>query len=281
MPLWHQSANLRNLYEKPTGESYIYTLFNIFPVTRVRPSAKVIKTPKTFCHLGKKLYLCSIVNTYPDIMANKKQIHRQEKSLPKETLVESIGGERHGAVAGNASAKNLNSSGSERLNHSALTHSYSAAKLQQNTETAKKKAQKLANNGYIIKSSASETDIVRNLSKALGIRKSDSSMSYYSYFRVDQTNIKFRLSTHPANGDRMSNDKMDMGISVLVYKNGLHSSDGTIPWKEFRYELKTTTATEIIRSIVDGLSSLLAGKGFVDHLGISVETDYNFFGSQP
>ena len=48
---------------------------------------------------------------------------------------------------------------------------------------------------------------------------------------------KFRISTHPANGDRMSNDKMDMGISVLVYKNGVHSSDGTIPWKEFKYVL--------------------------------------------
>ncbi len=89
---------------------------------------KVIKIPKTFCCFGKTSYLCHIVNTYPNIMANKKQIRRQEKSLPKETLVESIGGERHGAVASNASAKNLNSSGSERLNHSALTHSYSVEK---------------------------------------------------------------------------------------------------------------------------------------------------------
>ena len=50
-----------------------------------------------------------------------------------------------------------------------------------------------------------------------------------SGIHVDETNIKFRLSTHPANGDRMSNDEMDLGISVLVYKNGSHSSDGTIP----------------------------------------------------
>ena len=135
-------------------------------------------------------------------------------------------------VAGNASAKNLNRNGSERLNRFALTQSYSAAKLQHNTETTKKKVQNLINNDYIIKSMASEVDIVRNLSKALSIRKSDSSMSYYSYFRVDETNIKFRLSSHPANGDRMSNDEMDLGISVLVYKNGSHSSDGTIPWKE-------------------------------------------------
>ena len=210
-------------------------------------------------------------------MGNKNQSNGKNKSLPKETFRKAIDGEGHGAVAGNASAKNLNRNGSERLNRFALTQSYSAAKLQQNTETTKKKVQNLINNGYIIKSMASEVDIVRNLSKALSIRKSDSSMSYYSYFRVDETNIKFRLSTHPANGDRMSNDEMDLGISVLVYKNGSHSSDGTIPWKEFTYDIKSSSTENIVRSIVDGLASLLDGKGFVDNLGIAEEKDYNFF----
>ena len=212
-------------------------------------------------------------------MRNKTKGNGKNKSLLKEeTFRKAIDGEGHGAVAGNASAKNLNRNGSERLNRFALTQSYSAAKLQQNTETTKKKVQKLINNGYIIKSMASEVDIVRNLSKALSIRKSDSSMSYYSYFRVDEMNIKFRLSTHPANGDRMSNDEMDLGISVLVYKNGSHSSDGTIPWKEFTYDIKSSTTANIVRSIVDGLASLLDGKGFIDNLGIAEEKEYNFFG---
>ena len=210
-------------------------------------------------------------------MGNKKQSMGKNKSLLKETFKKAIDGEGHGAVAGNASAKNLNRNGSERLNRFALTHLYSAAKLQQNTETTKKKVQNLINNGYIIKSAASEVDIVRNLSKALSIRKSDSSMSYYSYFRVEEMNIKFRLSTHPANGDRMSNDEMDLGISVLVYKNGSHSSDGTIPWKEFTYDIKTSTSENIVKSIVDGLDSLLCGNGFIDNLGIAEEKDYNFF----
>ena len=210
-------------------------------------------------------------------MGNKNQSKGNNKSLLKETFRKAIGGEGHGAVAGNASAKNLNRNGSERLNRFALTQSYSAAKLQQNTETTKKKVQNLINNGYIIKSMASEVDIVRNLSKALSIRKSDSSMSYYSYFRVDEMNIKFRLSTHPANGDRMSNDEMDLGISVLVYKNGSHSSDGTIPWKEFTYDIKSSSTENIVRSIVDGLASLLDGNGFVDNLGIAEEKEYNFF----
>ena len=212
-------------------------------------------------------------------MGNKNQSNGKNKSLPEETFRKAINGEGHGAVAGNASAKNLNRNGSERLNRFALTQSYSAAKLQQNTETTKKKVQNLINNGYVIKSMASEVDIVRNLSKALSIRKSDSSMSYYSYFRVDEMNIKFRLSTHPANGDRMSNDEMDLGISVLVYKNGSHSSDGTIPWKEFTYDIKSSPTENIVRSIVDGLASLLDGKGFVDNFGIAEEKEYNFFGS--
>lgn len=214
-------------------------------------------------------------------MKHNKQKHGKRKSLPrnskKETSMKSINGEGHGAVAGNASAKNLNQSGSERLNRFALTHSNSAAKLQQNTETTKKKVQNLINNGYTIKSSATEVDIVRNLSKALSIRKSDSSMSYYAYFEVNSLNIKFRISTHPANGDRMSNDNMDMGISVLVYKNGAHSSDGTIPWKEFKYILASNNDKDIVKSIVDGLASLLNGYGYIDSLGIAETTEYNFF----
>jgi len=102
-------------------------------------------------------------------MEDKNQAKGKKKSLPKETLVKTINGEGHGAVAGNASAKNLNRNGSERLNRFALTHTYSAAKLQQNTETTKRKVKNLINNGYLIKSSASEVDIVRNLSKALSI----------------------------------------------------------------------------------------------------------------
>ena len=208
---------------------------------------------------------------------DSKQEKGKRKSLPQEACIKTINGERHGAVAGNASAKNLNQSGSERLNRFALTHSDSAAKLKQKTETTKKKVQNLINNGYFIKSSATEVDIVRNLSKALSIRKSDSSMSYYAYFDVNDLHIKFRLSTHPANGDRMSNDLMDMGISVLVYKNGSHSSDGTIPWKEFKYVLDANNAQDIIRSIVDGLSSLLDGNGYIDNLGIAEATEFNFF----
>ena len=82
----------------------------------------------------------------------KQNKDKNEKSLPKETCIKTINGEGHGAVAGNASAKNLNRSGSERLNRFALTHSDSAAKLQQKTETTKKKVQNLINNGYSIKS---------------------------------------------------------------------------------------------------------------------------------
>ena len=82
---------------------------------------------------------------------DSKQEKGKRKSLPQEACIKTINGERHGAVAGNASAKNLNQSGSERLNRFALTHSDSAAKLKQKTETTKKKVQNLINNGYFIK----------------------------------------------------------------------------------------------------------------------------------
>ena len=71
---------------------------------------------------------------------DSKQEKGKRKSLPQEACIKTINGERHGAVAGNASAKNLNQSGSERLNRFALTHSDSAAKLKQKTETTKKKS---------------------------------------------------------------------------------------------------------------------------------------------
>ena len=59
--------------------------------------------------------------------------------------------------------------------------------------------------------------------------------------------------------------------------NGSHSSDGTISWKEFTYDIKSSTSENIVKSIIDGLASLLDGKGFVDNLGIAEEREYNFF----
>ena len=77
-------------------------------------------------------------------MGNKTKSIGKNKSLPKEeTFRKAIDDEGHGAVAGNASAKNLNKNGSERLNRFALTQSYSAAKLQQNTETTKKTLERI------------------------------------------------------------------------------------------------------------------------------------------
>ena len=47
------------------------------------------------------------------------------------------------------------------------------------------------------------------------------------------------------------------------------------------YDIKTSTKENIVRSIVDGLSSLLDGKGFIDNFGIAEEKEYNFFGKDP
>ena len=47
------------------------------------------------------------------------------------------------------------------------------------------------------------------------------------------------------------------------------------------YDIKTSTTANIVRSIVDGLASLLDGKGFVDNFGIAEEKEYNFFGKGP
>ena len=77
----------------------------------------------------------------------KQNKDKNEKSLPKETCIKAINGEGHGAVAGNASAKNLNRSGSERLYRFALTHSDSAAKLQQKTVS---KCENYCSNNYIV-----------------------------------------------------------------------------------------------------------------------------------
>jgi len=118
-------------------------------------------------------------------MEDKNQAKDKKKSLPKETLVKTINGEGHGAVAGNASAKNLNRNGSERLNHFALTHAYSAAKLQQNTETTKRKVKNLINNGYLIKSSASEVDIVRRFIRMASIPQTVQSLGKNSSIILD------------------------------------------------------------------------------------------------
>ena len=57
----------------------------------------------------------------------------------------------------------------------------------------------------------------------------------------------------------------------------LYIRTAAIPWKEFTYDIKSSSTENIVRSIVDGLASLLDGNGFVDNLGIAEEKEYNFF----
>ena len=43
------------------------------------------------------------------------------------------------------------------------------------------------------------------------------------------------------------------------------------------YDMKAHSSQEIVRSITDGLLSLLDGNGFVDNYAISEEKEYNYF----
>ena len=75
----------------------------------------------------------------------------------------------------------------------------------------------------------------------------------------------------------LSNRQPQKLISLETSVKPWASGNQILPWKEFKYVLDANNAQDIIRSIVDGLSSLLDGNGYIDNLGIAEATEFNFF----
>ena len=189
--------------------------------------------------------------------------------------------ERSGAGSGNSSSNRLLMAGSEHLSHNALAQPKDIAKLQNNSKTTKNSARKKINaggfNGLNYPGGA-----VRELAKILKLRKSSSSMSYYGDFYEGDfvsngKTLRLRISTHPANGERIGNANADDKISIVIYKNGEHISKGEHNgYIEYIYNPKDISLDNAANAILDGVISLIEKGEYIDNTGKAEITTYPY-----
>jgi hypothetical protein len=191
-------------------------------------------------------------------------------------------GERGGAVSGNPSSEGLPLDDRGHLSHDSLAHPIDLANVEKNTIATKTAIKKLFNRGSFKEKITDALSAVREVSKALKLVKSDSSLSYYSDlyegdFEINGKIAHVRISGHPANGERMGNAQVDTKISLVIYDNGEHVSTGIHEgYVEYTYYPSDIDPEDAAWSIANGIKSLLEGDGFVDNSGKAKEQTYPY-----
>ena len=190
--------------------------------------------------------------------------------------------ERGGAVSGNPSSEGLPLDDRGHLSHNSLVHPIDLANVEKNTIATKAAIKKLFNRGSFKEKITDALSAVREVSKALKLVKSDSSLSYYSDlyegdFEINGKIAHVRISGHPANGERMGNAQADTKISLVIYDNGEHVSTGIHEgYVEYTYYPSDIDPEDAAWSIANGIKSLLEGNGFVDNSGKAKEQPYPY-----
>ena len=178
--------------------------------------------------------------------------------------------ERGGAVSDNPSSTGLLQNDSAHQSPRSLVQSEDAAKLENNTFITKQSIQKFLNKGEFEKTLSNANEAVREVSKILKLSKSKSSMSFYGDFYegdfdLDGKTVRIRVSTHPANGERIGNADVDNKISLVIYKDGEHVSSGEHRgYTEYVFHPSEISPRDAAMSIIHGVKSLLDGNGFED-----------------
>ena len=67
-------------------------------------------------------------------------------------------------------------------------------------------------------------ELVRLISSSLLLQRSKSSVSQYGFIYNGKI-IKVRVSSHPANGEKLDNPNADDVISIVIYKDGEHRGE--------------------------------------------------------
>lgn len=218
----------------------------------------------------------------------RDMVKRRELGLDGETLYskgkKTTPSERNGAVSGNPSAEGLPQGGSAHLSHSPLTTQtpLDAAKVRQNTDITRRAARKIQNEGGLKGNLSTVPNAVSTLGKKLHLDRSQSSQSYYGDFydgdfEVDGKTVRVRVSTHPANGERIGNAPTDDKISIVIHKDGEHVSTGKhAGYTEFIYEPSEISPADAANAIVKGIEHLIVNGEFVDATGKAHRQDYPY-----
>ena len=111
---------------------------------------------------------------------------------------------------------------------------------------------------------------VRELGGKLKLKKAKSSQSYYGEFYegdflVGGRKLNLRVSTHPANGYRMGNSDADDKVSIVIYKNGEHYSNGEhAGYVEYTYDEKDVSLNDAANAVLKGVINLIENGEYID-----------------
>ena len=195
--------------------------------------------------------------------------------------------ERSGVIPGNSSSKGLLQGSSGHLSRYSLATHEDVANIQRNTELTKLSAKKSVNRGEFVDLKTTE-DAVRKIGESLKLTKSKSSQSYYGDFYegdidVDGKTLHLRISTHPANGARIGNHPANDKISIVLYKNGEHTSKDKNSdnaehngYVEYLYDPKDVSLNDAANSILNGVVELIERGEFVDFTGKAERMEYPY-----
>ena len=213
-------------------------------------------------------------------MTNQEQYrllgeYDEENRLPYEE--KTTFGERSGAVPGNSSSEGLILGGSAHLSHGPLAQPKPVANIDAKTLRTKYSLQKYLNKGKYDGRNRVQ-DVVRGLGNVLQFDKSRTSQSYYGDLSINGRNVRVRVSTHPASGDRIGNSPADDKISIVVYKNGEHSSRGEhAGYTEYIYDPREIPLNDAANSILNGVMNLIETGEYVDYTNKAEKHTYPYY----
>lgn len=206
------------------------------------------------------------------------------KNVPGENSVEknAASSERSSVDSPNSSSGSLSLNPNGRLRVESFGNSKHTAKVNEiinNTKEIKRKIQNFFNEeGF--RGVDTAVDAIRAIGKKLGLKKSQSSLSYYrelyeGNYLVNENTLYLRVSTHPATDTRMGNEPAGHKVSIVIRKNGEHRDTGEHNgYEEIVYEPSEITPTEAANAIIKGIQSLLETGKYVDTTGKARTTIY-------
>ncbi|MFI3268161.1 MAG: hypothetical protein R3Y51_05535 [Rikenellaceae bacterium] len=93
--------------------------------------------------------------------------------------------------------------------------------------------------------------------------------SKYAQYTTPKGTVTIRLSDHKANGNNFNQNQSDNNLSIVIEKHYTTQPSSNVPYTEFIYPIakNTNEYRSIIKSILNGVSSVLDGNEYIDESG--------------
>lgn len=188
--------------------------------------------------------------------------------------------ERSGADAGNSSSEGLLDGGNVHLSRQSFTRQQDATNITKNTVNTKQSLSRIIREGGFVGTIKTPQQAVRALGKGLKLKKASGSLSYYGdlyegEFEVDNTHLRLRISTHPANEAKFGNVDADHKVSVVILKNGEHQDIGEHKgYEEYVYDPNHISPEGAANAVLSGVAKLLETGEYGNESGVAEKKVY-------